>query len=363
MKYFTTEWTIEELIEKHQQKKLVLSPPYQRNFIWSKKDQDDLIRSILLGYPLPNLFMYEISTDKLEVVDGQQRIRTILGYFGSNYFSKQLNAEEQEQEKAFYKYKLTVTIISDISEHESIEDFYAKVNKTGLKMNKPELNKAEFYETKYLSLNEELASNSTFKGLNLFTETASNRMNDVDLVSELTAYLLKNELYDKKDAVDHYYEKDITEEQYNTTKEKFAETIKIIASFNDICKLNKTRFRQRNDFFTLFNFIHENRTLSLEAFTYLYSVLLELAPKVSPSASTCPPLREYARNCVTQSNSKDARKNRLRIVSEILLGDNGDISKTQKDIIDFFELTKNSVVNKYDLCVFDIDKLKVINEQ
>ena len=59
MKYSNLEWTIGELINLIESQKINLRPPYQRNFIWSSKDQKLLIDSIRKGYPLPNFFISE----------------------------------------------------------------------------------------------------------------------------------------------------------------------------------------------------------------------------------------------------------------------------------------------------------------
>ena len=55
MKYSNLEWTIGDLANLIESKKINLRPPYQRNFIWSSKDQKLLIDSIRKGYPLPTL--------------------------------------------------------------------------------------------------------------------------------------------------------------------------------------------------------------------------------------------------------------------------------------------------------------------
>ena len=80
MEFRIETWSINKLIEEYNSKKLELNPEYQRRFIWSLKDQRTLINSIFSGYAIPNIFLYDTER-KLEVVDGQQRIRTILGYY------------------------------------------------------------------------------------------------------------------------------------------------------------------------------------------------------------------------------------------------------------------------------------------
>ena len=77
MKYSNLEWTIGELINLIESQKINLRPPYQRNFIWSSKDQILLIDSIRKGYPLPNFFILKNKDNTFEMVDGQQRAITI----------------------------------------------------------------------------------------------------------------------------------------------------------------------------------------------------------------------------------------------------------------------------------------------
>lgn len=69
MKYSNLEWTIGELINLIESQKINLRPPYQRNFIWSSKDQKLLIDSIRKGYPLPNFFILKNKDNTFEMVD------------------------------------------------------------------------------------------------------------------------------------------------------------------------------------------------------------------------------------------------------------------------------------------------------
>ena len=59
MEYKNKELTIKELINLIESKSINLRPPYQRNFIWTPKDQRLLIDSIHKGYPLPNFFIFK----------------------------------------------------------------------------------------------------------------------------------------------------------------------------------------------------------------------------------------------------------------------------------------------------------------
>ena len=61
-------------------------PRFQRNFVWSQRHASRFIESLLMGLPVPGIFLYkEIGTGRHLVVDGQQRLRT-LQYFYSGIF-------------------------------------------------------------------------------------------------------------------------------------------------------------------------------------------------------------------------------------------------------------------------------------
>lgn len=61
----------------------VIIPGFQRNYVWDIKRASKLIESLLIGLPVPQIFLYEESRNRFLVIDGQQRLMTIY------YFIKQ----------------------------------------------------------------------------------------------------------------------------------------------------------------------------------------------------------------------------------------------------------------------------------
>lgn len=57
-----------------------LTPDFQRNFVWDKTRQSKLIESILLGLPLPSIYLSQYEDGRLTVVDGLQRLHTIKNF-------------------------------------------------------------------------------------------------------------------------------------------------------------------------------------------------------------------------------------------------------------------------------------------
>jgi len=74
--------TVEDLILKMLNNEYQLRPPYQRQEVINNKKASGIIESILLGIPLPTIFIYRRNDGISEVVDGQQRLLSILGFIG-----------------------------------------------------------------------------------------------------------------------------------------------------------------------------------------------------------------------------------------------------------------------------------------
>ena len=71
-----------ELMNMLEDEELFVSPEYQRAFRWSDFQQTRFIESVLLGIPIPPIFIAEDENGNWEVVDGLQRISTIFAFFG-----------------------------------------------------------------------------------------------------------------------------------------------------------------------------------------------------------------------------------------------------------------------------------------
>jgi len=71
-----------ELMNMFDDGDLFITPEYQRAFRWSPYQQTRFIESVLLGIPIPPIFVAEDDHGKWEVVDGLQRISTIFAFFG-----------------------------------------------------------------------------------------------------------------------------------------------------------------------------------------------------------------------------------------------------------------------------------------
>ncbi len=79
------EFTIELVVSKYligieEDNNEIYIPAYQRKFVWSKERQSKFIESVLLGLPSPPMFTADAGKGRLEIVDGSQRLRTLVDF-------------------------------------------------------------------------------------------------------------------------------------------------------------------------------------------------------------------------------------------------------------------------------------------
>ena len=80
-----------EIMNLYDDEDLIISPEYQRAYRWKDEQKTRFIESILLGIPIPPIFVAEDEHGKWELVDGLQRISTILSFFGLLFINKSKN--------------------------------------------------------------------------------------------------------------------------------------------------------------------------------------------------------------------------------------------------------------------------------
>ncbi|MBL8072688.1 MAG: DUF262 domain-containing protein, partial [Nitrospira sp.] len=143
------------------------------------------------------------------VIDGQQRITTILAYLNDDfrledpysgpYVGKKFSELPQEVRDDFLLYSIDFNEASGLPQDE-LREVYSRVNKYLVPLNRQELRKADF-PGEFLKVSEELANLDALDDMGLFNATARRRSLDVEYVSELLAAQLRG-ISDKKDAID-----------------------------------------------------------------------------------------------------------------------------------------------------------------
>lgn len=126
---------------------LNIRPQYQREFIYSLNEQQEVIRTILLNQSLGLIYWSKNDDGSYEIIDGQQRITSIMEYLSGNFEFENMyqHSLSKEELKTILDYELIVEISTGTS-LEKLKKF-ERVNIIGEQLNKQELRNAMFVGT------------------------------------------------------------------------------------------------------------------------------------------------------------------------------------------------------------------------
>ena len=159
--YYPADFTLKGYLDKDDSGQLVI-PPFQRSYVWDQVKASKLIESFLLGLPVPGVFLYkERETNKLQVIDGQQRILSAIRYF-RNEFDERIfrlkNVNARWEGKTYNEldeadqYQLNDTVLRatvvqqlDPQDDSSVYHIFERLNTGGINLNPMEIRKCVYY--------------------------------------------------------------------------------------------------------------------------------------------------------------------------------------------------------------------------
>ncbi|MDK2773107.1 MAG: DUF262 domain-containing protein [Flavobacterium sp.] len=194
--------SIGELVNLYENKEIIIRPEYQRLFRWSHGQKVKLIESIILGIPIPSIFVYQDESGVWELVDGLQRVSTILQLFGVLEDNDPLILEGTKHIPSLEGFKW---------ENEN-KDFELP---QGLKL---AIKRAKIHLTIILSESDKRAKFEVFQRLNTGGSNASNQevRNNVMLMINPDKYNWFNEMATNQDFLDTLSLSDrLYDEQYH----------------------------------------------------------------------------------------------------------------------------------------------------
>ena len=351
MRFNSTQQNIGWFLERFREGSLKLSPPFQRKPVWAAKQKCYLIESILLNLPVPEIFIEQKiavdGTSTYTIVDGQQRIRTLLQFIGadtepseqqynkfvldklqttSSWYGKSFFDLTEDQKKLFFGYIFTVRYLNTDSE-DDIRDMFRRLNKFLAPLKPQELRNAT-YTGPFIKLAERLANNEYWSDNRIVTPASIRRMGDIEFVSELIIGVLHGPQGGSSTIIDEYYRRyeDYDEEfpEQLKTEKTFGETLNTLDGlFNNI---KEVRWGNKTDFYTLFVALASclrSRKLSFSKINSLKKALLEFADGVDKRladehTSVDSNVIEYVRSVEKGANDKQRRAARHAIVIAII---------------------------------------------
>ena len=259
---------------------LILNPAFQRRAVWKPGAKSYLLDTIIRGLPIPIILLREQKTDlsrlehRREVVDGQQRIRTVLSFIEpallpdyqterDAFLIKKTHNEElankgfrelpTEIQQDVLDYQFSVHILPSSIDDREIKQIFVRLNSTGYRLNDQELRNAAFFGELKTSMFELAAEQLTrWHDWGVFSEDQISRMLDVELASEFALLMLRGIVGKSKASLDRVYkDNDDAFPDRREIERRFRECMdaidRVIGS-----KLRSTIFRKRVPFFALF---------------------------------------------------------------------------------------------------------------
>jgi hypothetical protein len=213
-----TVYKISDFLSWQRAASLSLSPSFQRRSVWPTAAKSFLIDTVVRGLPMPIIILREqTNLDTLEplreVVDGQQRLRTVISFIEPDLIkdfepkrdafvvtrthNKDISGKTFRQlspdiRKRILAYEFSVHVLPSDTEDRQVLQIFARMNATGVKLNDQELRNAEYYGAfKTLAYDLAYEQLSRWREWGIFSEMEIARMMEVEETSDLMLLMLE----------------------------------------------------------------------------------------------------------------------------------------------------------------------------
>lgn len=179
----------------------ILKPELQRKYVWDKKESSRFIESILLGLPVPSIFLANTTDERRLIVDGYQRIKTICDFYkgvwtgdnsvfaltnsdkiNSRWRNKTYNTLFPDDQRRFRLYTIHAIIFEQKTpkNDNGLYQIFERINTSGKSLNPQEIRNC-VYQGKFNDLLFKLNKNEQWRLL-FGEESENNRMLDLEFI-------------------------------------------------------------------------------------------------------------------------------------------------------------------------------------
>lgn len=252
MHIIQTHKTVAEYCEDYINGKVIVNRDYQRSRkVWPAAAQSFLIESILLGYPVPKLALYEL-TDRIsrktvrEIVDGQQRSEAISAFYsGGLRLSNSLEFDraagrtygelDEDLQDGFLAYPLGIDLFVDSTEKD-VREIFRRINSYEVPLNPEEQRHARWQGAfKWFVYHLSSRHDQVFLELGTFGQKALVRMQDMKWITEVTHALLSGITTTNKAALDSLYKsRDASFPEEAEISGQIEDALEIVRSFDAV---------------------------------------------------------------------------------------------------------------------------------
>ncbi|UAK24163.1 DUF262 domain-containing protein [Sphingomonas nostoxanthinifaciens] len=260
-------YSIADFIEWNAGQLLDLSPKFQRRSVWTRAAKSFLIDTVLRGKPMPKVLLTQDLVGKKNVrtvVDGQQRIRTILEFVSdgftvlaahnADHAGKTFSALDDDTQGIILQYELGVDLLYNVSLSDML-DIFARINTYSVTLNTQEKLNAKYlgvFKTAAYELGHAYVGYVLDGGV--LSEKAISRMGEAQLASDLLVALVGGVQTVKN--IERYYRlyesKEVVPPEVASAIELYNETMRYIGAIYPAQELAGTNWARSHWFYTLF---------------------------------------------------------------------------------------------------------------
>lgn len=335
-----------ELINMYKVGELIIRPEYQRLFRWKGSQKTALIESILLGIPIPPVFVAEDENGIWELVDGLQRVSTIISFFGDldeKLLPVCTDDLAEENEKYVNKWELESGSLVDDLEGFNVDtlpkkyvinikravcrveilrgqsntamkyELFKRLNSGGSKLTPQEIRNAIYrgIDPKINILTEELSKNENFKKLVSLSGQKKQELYDQELILRFIAFLNNVDKINSNTEkfLDQFMENSVNDAEFDV-KYYEAMFVKVLKMLTDACDCNIFRNEWNAFVPAYYEGIMIGIAQNIDKYESDSELILERVNRLKKDEN----FKKYSGSA---SNSKNRIRNRLRIANKI----------------------------------------------
>lgn len=195
--YDTKDYTVELVVQKFLKNDFFI-PDYQRGFVWKEKNKSSFIESVLLGLPIPFMFFADCEDGKLEIIDGAQRVQTLVKFIKNDLVLSSLPKLtllkgftfadlSSTQQRRFMNKALRIIVLEESTPKDIRQDIFNRINTSGKRATESEIRRGSF-PGRLTTFIDQCATNSLFVKLCPVTESQKTRRERFELLLRFFAY-------------------------------------------------------------------------------------------------------------------------------------------------------------------------------
>lgn len=319
---------------------LFVDDTFQRKLVWTEKQKVRLVETILMGYPMPEIYLWqqpanaESGEQTKSIVDGQQRLTTMRQFVAnewplkvsyldtanksSDFAGKFWKDLDDSIKQSFWDYVLNIRIIPNSIGLESIIGIFKRLNETDKSLNPQEIRNAEF-NGKMITAAEELTKHDFWQDYDVFSPAQIRRMTDIEFASSLLIFLRRGSVQENNKLINEMYD------LYNDKYRERSEDINYIKKYLDWLKnLNENNENVRDMFsktvhiFTLFTTQKTLQERNGNVDFLPQRKLLNFVREYENAESSDSNVLKYRLSAQARTRSKSSRENRMNSLISFL---------------------------------------------